>query len=306
MPTRVINVGKAADDYVRLEVVKPNQNAAYMALAHCWGKIQLLRTLKANYVEHQKRIPLTKLTRTFRDAVEVTRQMGIQYLWIDSLCIVQDSKDDWEKEAVRMGNVSRFAALTITAAYSTDGNGGVLRAAYNPARAAVKCTPGAEKAVGHAYLTYRRRDFSKLQQMPLHTRAWVLQERILAPRTVHYADSQMLWECRTVRLCETGVPENALNSPGATVWDGRLHFEKALHKFWWNWYDLLHDFTGRGITHGDNRLPALSGIAHVMEGVTKGGYVARLWKQHFPWGLLWRKSCDWLEHPGHYRAPSWS
>jgi len=39
MPTRVINVGKAADDYVRLEVVKPNQNAAYMALAHCWGKI---------------------------------------------------------------------------------------------------------------------------------------------------------------------------------------------------------------------------------------------------------------------------
>ncbi|KAK0644312.1 heterokaryon incompatibility protein-domain-containing protein [Cercophora newfieldiana] len=272
LPTRVINVGKAVQDFVRLEVVQPGQAAHYMALSHCWGRIQLIRTLKANYVEHQKGIPLAKLTRTFRDAVEITPEMGIHYLWIGSLCIVQDSPDDWEKEAAKMGNVYRFSYLTIAAAYSEDSNGGILRAKYNESKSVMKCTVG--NAVGSVYVTFRHSDFASLHKQPLHTRAWVLQERILSPRTIHYTEGQMLWECRRARRCETGVPENALTLPGVRIWDGRLQFDAgALHKFWWNWYDMLHDFTARSITYGDDRLPALSGIAHVMEGVTKGGYI---------------------------------
>ncbi|KAK0616545.1 heterokaryon incompatibility protein-domain-containing protein, partial [Immersiella caudata] len=306
LPTRVLNVGKPGQDTVRLHIVQPGETGHYMALSHCWGKTKILRTLKANIVDHQKGIPLKSLTRTFFDAVEVTRQLGIQFLWIDSLCIIQDSAQDWEKEAAKMGDVYRFSYLTIAAAYAEDSNGGILRSAYNTAWAPIKCTVG--NTVGSAALTYRPRDHSHLSTSPLHTRAWVLQERILSPRTIHYDKDQMLWECRRVRRCETGVPESAINVSSTKLWDGRLKFDAAhLHEFWWDWYDMLEDFTGRGITVGDDRLPALSGIAGVMEHVTgDGGYVAGLWRQHLPWGLLWRKRNDWLGSPGKYRAPSWS
>ncbi|KAK4452705.1 heterokaryon incompatibility protein-domain-containing protein [Podospora aff. communis PSN243] len=305
LPTRVINVGKLGQDTVHLQVVQPGQSGHYMALSHCWGKIQILRTLKANFVAHQKGIPLKSLTRTFIDAIEITRQMGIQFLWIDSLCIIQDSAQDWEKEAAKMGDVYRFSYLTIAAAYAEDGNGGILRSDYGAGWAPIKCTVG--NAVGSAVLTFRKRDHSHLPTSPLHARAWVLQERILSPRTIHYDKDQMLWECRRMRRCQNGVPESAVTVSSTRLWDGRLQFDAAhLHKFWWDWYDMLEDFTGRGITVGDDRLPALSGIAHVMERVTKGGYVAGLWKQHFPWGLLWKKRNDWLGSPGKYRAPSWS
>ena len=307
LPTRVINVGKVGEDQVRLEVTTgKGQKGPYMALSHCWGPYQIIRTVTNNYAQHQQSIPLGDLTNTFRDAVKVTRMLGVKYLWIDSLCIIQDSSADWVAEAAKMGSVYQNSYLTVAAAYSSDGHGGCLRSSPPHSLGHIKWTMN--QGVGWVALKPRLRDFLTLPSSVLHTRAWVLQERILSPRAIHYDHHQMLWECRSARWCESGVPEDAFTVPQQRAWDGRLHFEAGMspRKFWWDWYDLLQDYTARKITHGDDRLPALSGLASTLASVTRGQYVAGLWLDHFPWGLLWRKQRDWMTSAPKYRAPTWS
>jgi len=133
----------------------------------------------------------------------------------------------------------------------------------------------------------------------------VLQERILAPRTIHYAPHQMLWECRMARWTQSGVPPNLLRG-NINIWDGRLHWDGPHPKFYWDWYELIENYSARAITKEDDRLPALSGLASTLAIAKAAEYVAGLWVEHLPWGLLWRKTQDWLRPAEHYRAPSFS
>ncbi|KAK4452692.1 heterokaryon incompatibility protein [Podospora aff. communis PSN243] len=318
LPTRVINVGQAGEDFVRLEETSPDQTDRYMTLSHCWGPTPhlVIRTTKATLPEHLQRIPLTALTNTFRDAVHVTRAVGMKYVWIDSLCIVQDDADDWARESAKMGFIYANSYLTVAAAASPDSTGGCFhhnqgdKPALQPAR--IKCTT--PDGLGHVFLRPRLGDFLTLHQSPLHTRAWVKQERILSPRTIHYDTDQMLWECRESRACESGVPESAFVTQ-RRIWDGRLHFGEGEQQestsrraFWWDWYDLVESYTTHGLTKGEDKLPALSGLATMLERASGGGdrYVAGLWRDHLPFGLLWRKYKDWMKPAPTYRAPTWS
>jgi len=90
----------------------------YAALSHMWGDVNVsppLQTIRYNYGEVKQSIPIRRLPRNFRDAVETCRRLGIQYVWIDSLCILQDSTEDWQKEALEMHRVYRNAEVTIIA-----------------------------------------------------------------------------------------------------------------------------------------------------------------------------------------------
>ena len=325
LPTRVINVGEEGDDFVRLEVTDPAATPEankYMTLSHCWGPTPelVIRTTKATLPQHLTRIPLSDLTNTFRDAVHVTRAVGVKHIWIDSLCIVQDDADDWARESAKMGFIYANSYLTVAAAASPDSRGGCFHHYSPPSQslppARIKCTtpPGGK---GHVFLRPRLRDFLTLHKAPLHTRAWVKQERILSPRTVHYDADQMLWECREGRVCESGVPESAFVTQ-RRIWDGRLHFEQhgeeeeerhggnRRRAFWYDWYDLVESYTTHGLTKGEDKLPALSGLAQTLETASGGSYVAGLWRDHLPFGLLWRKAGEWLKPAPTYRAPTWS
>ncbi|KAK1520283.1 heterokaryon incompatibility protein [Colletotrichum costaricense] len=175
LPTRVVDVGVEGVGEPRL-VVTSGEVGRYMTLSHCWGLHPVIRTTSETINGHIKSLPMSKLPPTFRDAVLITRSLGVQYLWIESLCIVQDSKEDWE-----------------------------------------------------------------------------------------------------------------------------------LEKFVWDWYDMVSAYSRRGITKSYDRLPALSGLAKVMEECTGQRYLAGLWKYHLHYGLLWRRSENWLETPSDgFRAPSWS
>ncbi|KAK0644285.1 heterokaryon incompatibility protein-domain-containing protein [Cercophora newfieldiana] len=312
LPTRVINVGQVGEDFVKLEETIPTQTDRYMTLSHCWGATPhlVIRTTKATLPEHLQSIPLTALTNTFRDAVHVTRAVGIKYIWIDSLCIVQDDEQDWARESAKMGFIYANSYLTVAAAASADSTGGCFHymSTPPPQPARIKCTT--PSGLGHVFLCPRLGDFLTLHKSPLHTRAWVKQERILSPRTIHYDRDQMLWECRESRACESGVPESAFVTQ-KWIWDGRLHFEKGEQRpsrgaFWWDWYDLVESYTTHGLTKGEDKLPALSGLAQTLEAATGGSYVAGLWRDHLPFGLLWRKAGEWLRPAPTYRAPTWS
>jgi hypothetical protein len=117
LPTRIIDVGIDADGpAVRLVETKGRQEH-YVALSHCWGPPtkRPLCTTKATFLQHLAGIPVSSLPKTFRDAVAITRLLHLRYLWIDSLCIIQDDRKDWSVEAPRIGTVYSKAYLVIAA-----------------------------------------------------------------------------------------------------------------------------------------------------------------------------------------------
>ncbi|KAK1986953.1 heterokaryon incompatibility protein [Colletotrichum cereale] len=314
LPTRVIDVGLDGHREPRL-VITGGATGRYMTLSHCWGSHPVICTTSETIEDHLKSLPLAKLPPTFRDAVLVTRSLGIQYVWIDSLCIIQDSTEDWEMESVKMGTIYASSYLTIAASASKDPTGGCFvprnTSGDVKVRFTVRNSGGSRPA--SIFVRPRPRDFSDLPTSTLHSRAWVTQERLLSARMVHYDTDQLLWECRESRLTEDGVPVGAFGAQNLE-WDGRLHLSYPFaqsrlptSQFVWDWYDMVSAYSRRGITKSYDRLPALSGLAKVMEECTGQKYVAGLWESHLAYGLLWHRTEQWLRRPADgYRAPSWS
>lgn len=122
LPTRVIDVG-SPDGRTEPRLRKSDgEPGDYIALSHCWGGKQPLITTKENKCSMKTCIPWAKLPNTFQDAISVTRRLGLRYIWIDSLCIVQDDAEDWEREAAKMALIFEAAYLTVAATAATNGN----------------------------------------------------------------------------------------------------------------------------------------------------------------------------------------
>jgi hypothetical protein len=129
-PNRLIDIGEPILRLVqKSESVDGGEAAKYAALTYCWGKIMpdSGKTTSSNLAIYEKAIDLQQLPTTFRDAIQISRGIGIAYLWIDALCIIQDSREDWEEEAAAMGLVYTIAVVTIAAATSDHCNGSCLQ-----------------------------------------------------------------------------------------------------------------------------------------------------------------------------------
>ncbi|KAL8393043.1 hypothetical protein RB595_003011 [Gaeumannomyces hyphopodioides] len=127
LPARLIDVGVEEDwSDLRLVLPPPGQKGEYVALSHCWGgKVEPILTgenLKV-FLDH---IPFSDLARNFQDALVISRGLGGRYLWIDCLCIIQDSPEDWARESSRMADIYRNACLTINAAASKGSKAGIF------------------------------------------------------------------------------------------------------------------------------------------------------------------------------------
>lgn len=124
MPRRVLDV---SDEKVRLidtSLDGEPRTGHYAALSHCWGPKQLLTTTQATFRSRIDGIAFEDLPRTFQDAVTVTRTLCLRYIWIDSLCIVQDSHQDWLTESAKMGTVYQDASIVIAASGASEGSEG--------------------------------------------------------------------------------------------------------------------------------------------------------------------------------------
>jgi hypothetical protein len=192
LPTRVIDVGDS-DAKARLYVTK-GENARYAALSHCWGSRVPVSTTAATLEDRLKSIQFDASSKTFAEAVNVTRRLGIPYLWIDSLCIIQKNEDDWATEAGRMSEVFQNATVTLSADAARDASEGLF--ADNAQRqqmhqvGQIKCTgPAGQPATVHVRLrTNHPSDADRAshasvtcKNTKLSSRAWVLQERLLSP-----------------------------------------------------------------------------------------------------------------------------
>lgn len=204
----------------------------YVALSHCWGREPTFVTTLSNVADLKLGLADSDLPKTFRDAIMVTRRLGQRFLWIDSLCIIQDSQEDWEIESGRMGSIYEQAYLTIAATHSPDGNGGCFNAVHKapyvwPQQHVNDESRPSERRgvvlVMHEHLwksarftsrrlnrwmnlrpSYNVRQLSSNAALtetiegafPLLKRAWFLQERLLSSRVLHFGPVELFWECR--------------------------------------------------------------------------------------------------------------
>lgn len=205
LPTRLIEVGCESSPNVRLVsgTSHLDRGTKYIALSHMWGPNhqETLKTRRAN-VQGRKEwvISLSQLPRTFLDAVKVTRSLGHQFLWIDSLCIIQDDTEDWRYESQRMEEVFSSAYCVIAATCASGTDDGFLKPRSE--RQAVPMTD--VKSRISYYVCEALNDFSgHVDGSEINSRGWVLQERALARRTIHFTSSQTYWECGSGVRCET-------------------------------------------------------------------------------------------------------
>jgi hypothetical protein len=139
---------------------------------------------------------VSDLTRTLQDAIHLVQRLGLRYLWVDSLCIVQNDEEDWLREAGRMAAVYEGSYLTIAASASKDGAGGCFVNQETQSLIRVPCNT-TDPSKDHMYFGVRKDDHParRLFDGPLHNLAWVLQEHLFARRTVQFAEDQIYWEC---------------------------------------------------------------------------------------------------------------
>jgi len=160
----------------------------YATLSHCWGITKPLQLLTCNLDAPRKDIPLKSLPKIFQDAVRIARHLDLTYIWINSLCIVQDSREDWEREAARMEAVHRNSACGIAAADASNGTEGCIYPRNPrwiiPVKIPVRGTSPEVSKVS-------RQSHRFLPSHTLYSRGWVLQELLLAPRTLNCGKAQL-------------------------------------------------------------------------------------------------------------------
>jgi hypothetical protein len=169
----------------------------YITLSHCWGHHQPLRTTRSTLSQHLNEIPFDGLPQTFKDAVILARNLQIRFLWIDSLCIIQDDEDDWATESVRMGLIYEAAILTIAAASAADSSVGLFR---DRERFGIEIPyldeDGEERGTAIAHQYHHDMIKNAIKTCPLNSRAWVYQESYFSRRTVHFLDNTLVWSCK--------------------------------------------------------------------------------------------------------------
>lgn len=272
-----------------------------MTLSHCWGSSRPLTTTKSTLKEREQLISMESLPPTFRDAVIITRNLGFKYLWIDSLCILQDSVEDWQIESSRMQGVYKQSFLTINAAGASSDEGGcfISRPRAQPVQLPLSdCT-------GNVYVTEYIDDIPLMKREILDSRAWCLQETALSPRLLVYGTRMLGWLCNSGQvLCEQSREPFAID--GAPRLIPRLPAvgddETALRA---KWNVIVEDYSSRHLTFAKDKFPALSGLAQEFQIRLRDTYTAGLWKNNLIDDLQWKPSAS-VTRPALYRGPSWS
>ncbi|KAI0325399.1 HET-domain-containing protein [Cubamyces sp. BRFM 1775] len=330
LPTRLIDCSDPG--CLRLVETNPGMCGTYVALSYVWGEEQPHQTTKANLSLYKDRIDPAILPQTLRDAIHVTRALGINLLWIDGLCIVQDSEKDMHHELARMRNVYRHAFVTIDASSAARVSEGFLQdRELIPMPEAVLpfiCPSGnsAEQSadgalVGMFYLGEIWSKYSTWQDSedvdgkPLsHTvsRGWCLQERLLSTRSLVFTSETLQLRCHTQTQNVGGAHHDGDNdvprlpdavfhpdrhvAPGSDEW-------KHIHERWW---DIVEDYTYRKLTNPSDRLVAISALAEMFAPTLGPDYLAGHWRNTLLEDLFWSYDSFCSLSPTEYCGPSWS
>ncbi|KAI1127227.1 HET-domain-containing protein [Nemania abortiva] len=300
LPTRVLDVAHH-EDFVFLCEPEETQMGSYVALSHVWGGQVPIRTTTDTLGLFKCGIRLDSLPQTFRDAVSVTRLLECRYLWIDSLCIIQDCKEDWEWQATRMADVYGNAYVTIAAVKSANSNDGLFS---KHETAALKHTVrrldesgrdviiNVRPAIEHSpYYCNDPHGLHPGTEASLLKRAWCFQEYLLSPRVLLFTELEILWVCLTRTHCN--CKQNS-QDPGNLVFEGelRIGLDRSLRSesppaLATAWALIVDYYALKDLTYATDKLAALAGIASLFAGKHFGRYINGLWEPSLVRDLFW-------------------
>lgn len=311
LPSRILDLG-FSEKSVSLIETRDRMKAPYAALSYCWGttlKSGVITTTTSTLENRKQGIAITSLPLTVQHAVAIARALNLRYLWVDSLCIIQDSYADWAVESARMSEIFMNAKVTISA----DGASRVSEGCFIPsphrklAVLALPC-PGIAGTTSKIYVRksgYRHHSNGShstrtLGRAAIDTRAWTLQERLLAPRVLHFTSTELVWQCATEVNCECQITQiepdrtffrpfrhdyiskknvyeetrsrarsSALSAPTdapainvSPIFNNYGFEQSGLRKAThFDWRRIVIEYTQRHLTKETDRLAAISGLA---------------------------------------------
>jgi hypothetical protein len=314
LPTRLIEISVNSQQrkarLVESEHIPPNTE--YLSLSHCWGGQSIFSLQLSNIDELRKDIPIFELPRTFQDAFEVTTQLGYSYLWIDSLCIIQDRPTDWAREADRMGDVYENALLNIAATAFSSSKSSLFVPKSKLFTASVNMQLGDHHLIGTFDLVQETAWTSRVDSAPLNKRAWVMQERFISPRKLHFGRDQLLWECHELQACEMlplGLDKSIISSEinGFTSYRDIISKSSSSNQRL-AWYRIIDAYTRSTLTYPSDKLVAIAGVTSKYQELLNDTCVAGLWETTFIMDLLWCRAWNEkreLPRAVDGRAPTW-
>jgi hypothetical protein len=347
LPRRVIKLNSKDDDVILYEP-PGKERQPYAALSYCWGgELQeKIKTTKSTLERNLQSISFKSLPLTLQHSIITARALGLEYIWIDSLCIIQDSASDWQRESALMCEIYSNATITISADSALDCEGGCFGSGphRNLTISAIPChAPNREMT--NIYL--RRSGFRQeangahatdnLARPRLDSRGWTLQERLLSPRVLHCTSTELVWQCSARVTCECQViqkePDGSTFEPFRTQYVTKPRIDhlgifstqqmkQSSRGRKIDWRRVVGEYTQRDLSEQKDRLPAISGLAALMTKrspslYNQKDYLFGIWRAEHVQNLLWQVVPDEGGYPSEDRprgstrfasryAPSWS
>ncbi|OCK74561.1 HET-domain-containing protein [Lepidopterella palustris CBS 459.81] len=320
LPTRVLDIGDKDSPNLRLYFSNPGERQRYITLSYCWGNLdektkERFCTYACNINSRCEGIEFNSLPKTFQDTITITRELGVRFLWVDSICIIQQHREcsnecgsntDWNKESGEMEKYYSSSYCTIAATSASDPTIGFLNS-----RPAGRCIRLPNIPYIPVYFCEPGDDFyGDVEKALLNQRGWVLQERALSRRIIHFTTRQMYWECGRGVRCET---MSRAENPSAFLSDHQFPksslgnsdrdkislFESVFEKF-----------SKSGLTVNTDRPIAISGVEKRLAKAfdTDGRY--GVFQCYLHRSLLWHRSgsrnLKQIQYPKSREVPSWS
>ena len=331
IPTRLIDVGDDACANSRLvlsSTISRSQQPKYAALSYCWGnekdaKSQFM-TEKSSLRQRCVSLPSELLTSTTNDAIAITRSMGLRYLWIDALCIVQDDEDDWVYESTQMGSIYRHAFVTFCSLTSDSCHKSFINrapAVEVPFQSKIRRTTKGFYLIRLRPRMQDRMDWNEYifdcRLSKWTKRCWTHQEQAMSSRLLLFGSLNVYFHCGKCRWSEgDDAPRDAYKlgvMDQVTAFKDNHMTSTELYE---SWDGLVNGYGCRLVTLDKDRLPAIAGLARMIGETLQDRYLAGLWKGDLHHGLMWYSQGDTLSHgieahirnmrERNYIAPSWS
>ncbi|KUJ19941.1 HET-domain-containing protein [Mollisia scopiformis] len=335
LPRRVVDVGRQGEvSLPRLHISKPGEKGEYAALSYCWGEDPQTMTTAATLSTYIQCLP-SNLSNSISDAITVCRKLGVRYLWVDALCIIQDDETDKAGQLSSMGTIYKQALFTIAAAGVAQASDSFLKGKgsnFDPTFAHLPffvddSICGEVQIIEHGF-----RDVVPEDSQPLFSRGWTLQEMLLSPRLLIFDTNQLLLKCGELRFKPVqttylsyedyscpDMPSAVLGEPNDDTslgtW-GSKSMTRREEMQASTWAALVKEYSRRDLSFMSDRLPALAGVVAELSNSWGDRYVVGFWEssiiQHLAWstnkygGFDRKTTFKGVNYDKPTGSPSWS
>ncbi|KAE9379603.1 HET-domain-containing protein, partial [Stipitochalara longipes BDJ] len=318
LPSRVVDLGEGKDSPIRLHINQNGSRAQYAALSYCWGGDQPYKTTLLNLNTYTQELDAKVFPKTLSDAIRVCRAIGMRYIWIDALCIIQDDPEDKAKQISQMGKIYKDATFTLMAASASSVSEGFLGNAKVDAPDAKLPFHIDKDSFGAVFVRSCYNNPYFFDEEPIFNRAWTLQEMLLSSRILMFDSYQITLKCG---LQSFRPPIDTFFGPElAKEYDGNALFvedymdslaQEITSKQSQLWTSIMAEYSRRDISVIEDRYPALAGVTEELQKIWGGKFIAGFWEDYLVQHLGWVGGVNNEEFGGRkwesrLEGPSWS